>query len=64
MATMINSATAKQMAIGSVGRAVRTEREQPSEFIRDAQYAFLSEVPGLVFAVMTAAWVVTSLVTL
>jgi len=40
------------------------ERPESSEATRIAQYSLLSEMPGLVFGILTLAWIVTSLVAL
>ncbi|MGO9454129.1 MAG: hypothetical protein ACLQDV_24230 [Candidatus Binataceae bacterium] len=40
------------------------QRLESSEATRIAQYSWLSEMPGLVFGVLTLAWIVTSLVAL
>ena len=42
---------------------VRTD-EQATEATYLAQYAMLNELPGLVFGLLTIAWIVTSLVSL
>ena len=38
-----------------------TSGEQTSEAMHRAQYAMLNELPGIVFGVLTLAWIVTSL---
>ena len=35
--------------------------EQTGEAMHRAQYAMLNELPGIVFGVLTIAWIVTSL---
>lgn len=40
------------------------ERLESSEATRLSQYSLLSEMPGLVFGVLTLAWIVTSLAAL
>ena len=35
--------------------------EQTSDAINQARYAMLNELPGIVFGVLTIAWIVTSL---
>ena len=40
------------------------ERHETSEATRISQYSFLSEMPGLVFGILTLAWIVTSLAAL
>jgi hypothetical protein len=42
---------------------IRTN-EEPSEGTHFAQYAMLNELPGLVFGLLTIAWIVTSLASL
>jgi hypothetical protein len=54
MASMINDAR----AISSTGTAEQTE---VSEGMRLARYCALEEVLGLVFGVMTVAWIVLSI---
>jgi hypothetical protein len=41
-----------------------TSDEQTSEGTHFAQYAMLNELPGLVFGILTIAWIVTSLFSL
>lgn len=38
--------------------------EQATEATHLAQYAMLNELPGLVFGLLTIAWIVTSLISL
>jgi hypothetical protein len=38
-----------------------TSNEQTGEAMHRAQYAMLNELPGIVFGVLTIAWIVTSL---
>jgi hypothetical protein len=38
-----------------------TINEQTGEAMHRAQYAMLNELPGIVFGVLTLAWIVTSL---
>jgi hypothetical protein len=38
--------------------------EQTSEAINRARYAMLNELPGLVFGILTIAWIATSLISL
>lgn len=38
--------------------------EQTSDATRIAQYAMLNELPGIVFGILTLAWIVTSLFSL
>ena len=38
--------------------------EQTSEAINRARYAMLNELPGLVFGLLTIAWIATSLISL
>lgn len=40
------------------------KNEQTSEAINRAQYAMLNELPGIVFGLLSIAWIVTSLMSL
>lgn len=53
MASMLNDATA-------ISTAVMVERAEASEGMRIAHYCALDELPGVVFGVMTVAWIVLS----
>ena len=41
-----------------------TRNEQTSEALNRARYAMLNELPGLVFGILTIAWIATSLISL
>ena len=50
---------ANAINIGQIERF--TVREEASEATRLARFGQLSEIPGLLFGVMTLVWIVTSL---
>lgn len=50
----------KQAAISGLSR----NDEETSEAINRARYAMLNELPGLVFGLLTIAWIATSLISL
>jgi len=41
-----------------------TRNEENSEAINRARYSMLNELPGLLFGLMTIAWIATSLISL
>lgn len=47
----------------TLGNLTRND-EQPSEAINRARYAMLNELPGLIFGILTLAWIATSLISL
>ena len=46
------------------GLGMERERETAGESLRNAQFALLSELPGVVFGLLTLTWIVTSLIAL
>jgi len=40
----------------------RVKEDTTGEALHNAQYAFLNELPGVVFGALTLAWIVTSLI--
>jgi len=46
---------------GFEGFAVEKQAAASTDAVRFAQYAWLSELPGVVFGVLTVAYIVTSL---
>jgi hypothetical protein len=57
MATTVNDARA-------IGTAAAVEKTEVSDGLRFARYCILDEMSGLVFAVLTATWIVMSLTSL
>jgi hypothetical protein len=41
--------------------SLSTDNETTSEAMTQARYAMLNELPGLIFGLMTLAWIATSL---
>ncbi len=54
MASTLNDARA-------IGTMATLEQNEASEGLRIARYCALDELPGLVFGVMTVAWIVLSM---
>jgi hypothetical protein len=44
--------------------SLSTNNETTTEAINQARYAMLNELPGLIFGLMTLAWIATSLLRL
>jgi hypothetical protein len=57
MATTVNDARA-------IGTVATVEKTEVSDGLRLARYCILDEMSGLVFAVLTATWIVMSLTSL
>ncbi|MDO8433131.1 MAG: hypothetical protein Q7S58_12045 [Candidatus Binatus sp.] len=56
------NATINEAGISGIGRII--EATPPSDAVRLAQYNMLNEMPGVIFGVITVAYIVSSLISL